>query len=144
MRLLWIFIGLAVIFTIPFLIWGEQMELAFSSEAAVSWLEGFERWAWAAGIGLLFLDFLLPVPGTAVMSALGFVYGPIAGGLIASGGSFAAGWFAYGLCRLLGVKAAVRLLGHRDYQRGVLLFSEAGGWIVAISHWLPLLPEIVA
>ena len=144
MRLLWIFIALGVFFTIPFLFWGDEMELAFSSEAAVSWLEGFENWAWAAAIGLLFLDFLLPVPGTAVMSALGYVYGPIAGGLIASGGSILAGWFAYGLCRLLGEKAAIKLLGPTDYARGVTLFSNAGGWIVAISRWLPLIPEIVA
>lgn len=144
MRLLWIFIGLGVLFTIPFLLWGDAMELAFSSEAAITWLQGFESWAWAAAIGLLFLDFILPVPGTAVMSALGYVYGPIAGGLIASGGSILAGWFAYGLCRLLGPRAAVKLLGQKDYQRGVTLFSEAGGWIVAISRWLPLIPEIVA
>ena len=120
------------------------MDLAFSSEAAITWLEGFERWAWAAAIGLLFLDFILPVPGTAVMSALGYVYGPIAGGLIASGGSILAGWFAYGLCRLLGDQEAIKLLGQKDYQRGVTLFSNAGGWIVAISRWLPLIPEIVA
>lgn len=144
MRLLWIFIGLGVFFTIPFLIWGERMELAFSSEAAISWLEGFERWAWAAAIGLLFLDFILPIPGTAVMSALGYVYGPVVGGLIASGGSILAGWFAYWLCRILGTSAAKKLLGRKDYDRGVILFSNAGGWIVAISRWLPLIPEIVA
>lgn len=144
MRLLWIFIGLGVLFTIPFLIWGDAMEVAFSSEAAIHWLKGFEKWAWLAAIGLLFLDFILPVPGTAVMSALGYVYGPILGGLIASGGSILAGWFAYGLCRLLGKQAAIRLLGQKDYARGVALFSNAGGWIVAISRWLPLIPEIVA
>ena len=120
------------------------MEVAFSSQASIEWLQGFEQWAWAAAIGLLFLDFILPVPGTAVMSALGFVYGPILGGLIASGGSILAGWFAYGLCRLLGDKAAIRLLGKNDYERGVSIFSNAGGWIVAISRWLPLIPEIVA
>ena len=100
------------------------MEVAFSSEAAIHWLKGFEKWAWLAAIGLLFLDFILPVPGTAVMSALGYVYGPILGGLIASGGSILAGWFAYGLCRLLGKQAAIRLLGQQDYARGVSLFFK--------------------
>ena len=144
MRLFWIFLGLGIVFLIPFLIWGESMEAAFSVQGAVDWLSGFERWAWAAAIGLLFLDFILPVPGTAVMSALGYVYGPILGGFIASGGSFAAGAVAYFGCRLLGDGVARKLLGETDYRRGIALFADAGGWIVVISRWLPLIPEIVA
>lgn len=144
MRLFWIFLGLAVLFTIPFLIWGDAMEVAFSIEGAAQWLQGFESWGWAAGVSLLFLDFILPIPGTAVMSALGYVYGPILGGLIASAGSFLAGLFAYGLCRLMGPGVARKLLGEKDYDRGTTLFANVGGWIIVISRWLPLLPEVVA
>jgi uncharacterized membrane protein YdjX (TVP38/TMEM64 family) len=144
MRLFWIFLGLAVLFIIPFLIWGPTMETAFSQENAIVWLEGFESWAWAAGVGLLFLDFILPVPGTAVISALGYVYGTVAGGLIASGGSIAAGLFAYQFSRMLGPNAAKKLLGEKDFQRGIKLFDNAGGWIVTISRWMPLLPEVIA
>ena len=128
----------------PFLIWGASLEEAFSVESAITWLTAFERWAWAAAIGLFLLDFLLPIPATAVMSALGYIYGPLWGGLIGGGGSFVSGLAAYGLCRWLGPKAAERLLGERDYQRGRKLFAGAGGWIIVISRWLPLLPEVVA
>jgi uncharacterized membrane protein YdjX (TVP38/TMEM64 family) len=143
-RLLWIFLGLSVLFLIPFLIWGDAMEVWLSTEGAVDWLNGFETWAWFAGTGLLLLDFILPIPGTAVMSALGFVYGPVLGGFIASMGSFLAGLFAYTLCRFMGPRIARKLLGDKDYDRGVTLFSDAGGWIIVISRWLPLLPEVVA
>ncbi|MCB1122503.1 MAG: VTT domain-containing protein [Verrucomicrobiae bacterium] len=144
MRLFWIFLGLALLFLIPFLIWGETMESFFSTEGAIRWLESYRHWAWAAGVGLLFLDFLLPIPGTAVMSALGYVYGAWLGGLIASGGSISAGLFAYGTSRMLGPNAARKLIGEKDYDKGMRLFTNAGGWIVAVSRWLPLLPEVIA
>lgn len=144
MRLFWIFLGLAILFLIPFIIWGEALESAFSTEASVAWLGGFEQWAWAAGVGLLVLDVILPIPGTPVMSALGYVYGPVWGGLIAGGGSFLGGATAYLGCRLLGPGFARKLLGDKDYLRGVTLFADAGGWIIVISRWLPLLPEVLA
>jgi uncharacterized membrane protein YdjX (TVP38/TMEM64 family) len=144
MRLFWIFLALALIFLIPFIIWGDAMESALSNESAIQWLNGFEEWAWAAGVGLLLLDFILPIPGTAVMSALGFVYGPVIGGFIASGGSILSGWVAYIASRLIGPTAARKLLGEKDYERGKKLFANTGGWIVAFSRWLPLIPEVVA
>lgn len=144
MRLFWIFLGLALLFLIPFLIWGGSMEQAFSSEAAITWLTRYDEWAWFAGIALLMLDFLLPVPGTAVMAALGYVYGAVKGGLIASSGSFLSGLVAYSVCRFVGPNAARKLLGEKDYQRGMNLFAKTGGWIVAASRCFPLLPEVVA
>lgn len=120
------------------------MEGAFSVEGAIEWIKGYEQWAWAAGVGLLFLDFLLPVPGTAVMSALGYVYGALIGGIISATGSFLAGLFAYTLCRMMGPGVAKKLLGEKDYESGKRLFSNTGGWIVVLSRWMPLLPEVVA
>ena len=38
----------------------------------------------------------------------------------------------------------MRLLGRRDLERGEWLFARIGGWAVALSRWLPLLPEVVA
>ncbi len=144
MRLFWLFLGLAVLFLIPFLIWGGSLEDTFSQTGAVSWLEGAGRWAWAAGVLLLMSDLLLPIPGTVVMSALGFVYGTVVGGLIAATGSFLSGSLGYVLCRLLGRGAARRLLGEKDLERGERLFTNVGGWIVVLSRWLPLFPEVVA
>lgn len=145
MRLLWIFLGLAAVVVIPFVIWGEDFETWFSQEAAVRWMRQFGGWAWAAGIGLLVADLFLPIPGTAVMAALGFVYGPWLGGLLGATGSILAGLLAYGLCRQMGRRAAEWIAGKRDLERGERIFgSSAGGFIVALSRWLPVMPEVIA
>lgn len=144
MRLLWLFLGLAVLLLIPYYIWSGSLEGVFSLSGSIAWLESLGHWGWTAGFLLLVSDLLLPIPGTVVMSALGFVYGTIAGGLIACAGSFVSGSLGYLLCRCLGRTAALRLLGPKDLERGERLFANAGGWIVVLSRWLPILPEVVA
>ena len=144
MRLSLVFVGLAVLFLIPFAIWGGDLQAVFSGAGAATWLAGYGDWAWAAGSLLLVFDLFLPIPGTAVISGLGLVYGPLWGGLIGAAGSFLSGSMAYGLCRLAGRRAARRLLGETDLAKGERLFSNVGGWIVCLSRWLPLAPEVVA
>ena len=143
MRLLAIFLFLALLFTLPFLIWGDAFEATFTVDGAVDWLRGWGSWAWAAGIILLVLDIVLPVPATAVMTALGAIYGPVIGGVIGTVGSMLSGAAAYVVCRSLGRSAALKLAGERDLARGEQLFARAGGWAVALSRWLPLFPEVI-
>ncbi|MBX2817003.1 MAG: VTT domain-containing protein [Saprospiraceae bacterium] len=127
-----------------FLIWGEWFDTMFTQEGTVAFLEQYGAWAGFAAVGLLMADLFLPLPGTIIMSATGYFYGAFWGGVIASFGSFLSGLLAYGLCRGAGEKAARRLLGGKDFARGKRLFSERGGWIVVVSRWLPMVPEIVA
>jgi uncharacterized membrane protein YdjX (TVP38/TMEM64 family) len=141
-RLFWIFAALALLFLVPFLIWGES--IAFAEGGAVAWLQRYGRWAWAAAMLLLICDLFLPVPATAVMAALGFVYGTFAGGLIGAAGSFLSGALAYSLSRGLGRRAALRIAGADDLAEGERLFQRFGGWLVALSRWLPLFPEVIA
>jgi uncharacterized membrane protein YdjX (TVP38/TMEM64 family) len=143
-RLLWLFLALAVAFLVPFLIWGGTIEQVFSQQGTVEWLASFGRWAWAAGFALLAADLILPIPGTVVMSAFGFVYGPLLGGVLSVAGSFVSGALAYWLCRALGRGAARRILGERDLERGERVFAHVGGWLVVLSRWLPLFPEVIA
>lgn len=126
------------------LVWGGSWEARFTLQGAVAWIEGAGPWAWAAGIGLLAADLLLPVPGTVVMSALGLIYGTLWGGLVAAVGSIVAGLFGYGVGRLIGEKAARKLLGNRDFERGRGLFSRGGGWMIALSRAVPILPEALS
>ena len=144
MRLVIVFLGLALLFTVPFLIWGDGFERTFSVEGTGTWLGSFGAWAWMAAIGLLCADLVLPVPATAVISALGYQYGVVAGALIGAGGSFLAGLLAYSICRLVGPRAAVWIVGERDLERGERFLGRLGGWAVAVSRWMPLLPEVVA
>lgn len=144
MRLVAVFVLLALLVLIPFLIWGDFFEEMFSWEGSRAWLEGYGNWAWLAGIGLLILDLVLPLPNTLVIAGLGYVYGIVLGGLLGSLGTILSGLLAYSLCRSFGRKAALWIEGESDLEKGERLFRRSGGWIVALSRWLPMIPEIVA
>ncbi len=144
MRLLLWFIALAVLILVVWAIWGGAWETHFTLAGAASWLRQAGPWAWAAGIGLLAADLVLPVPGTIVMSALGLVYGALLGGLVAAAGSMLAGLCGYGVGRLVGEKAARKLLGDHDFERGRLLFSRGGAFMIALSRAIPILPEALS
>ena len=62
---------------------------------AVLSLRGWGNWAWALGVGLIWADLVLPIPQTAVIAALGIIYGSLLGGLLGN-------WFA-GLIVLVGI-----------------------------------------
>jgi uncharacterized membrane protein YdjX (TVP38/TMEM64 family) len=128
----------------PFLIWGGAFDAALSLEGARRWMEAWGQWSWVAGMVLLVADIVLPIPGTIVMSAMGWMHGWLAGGLAAAAGSFLSGSLAYALCRWLGHGAAVWIAGEDALRRGQALFATNGGWIVALSRWTPVLPEAVA
>jgi uncharacterized membrane protein YdjX (TVP38/TMEM64 family) len=129
---------------IPFMIWGDALETAFSVQGARTWMAGYGAGAGVAGIGLLVADILLPIPSTLVMSALGLTYGPLVGGLYAATGSALASLIAYGLSRWLGRPLAIRIAGEAGLREGETFFASGGAWLVACSRCLPILPEAVA
>lgn len=144
MRLTLIVIGFIALSLVPFLIWGGQIEADISRLGAAGWMRSFGGWAWAVGIGLIISDIVLPVPSTAVMSALGIIYGQWIGGLVSAIGSICAGLLGYGVCRMIGPKTAERLAEIEGFDRARTLFDHWGGWLVAGSRWLPVLPETVS
>ena len=144
MRLVLWFAVLAALVLGIWLIWGGKWDDHFTFGGSVRWLESAGHWAWAAGILLLIGDLVLPVPGTIVISALGYIYGVVLGGLIAAVGLIAAGCSGYGLGRIFGERFARRWLGDRDYEKGRRLFANKGGWMVAVSRALPILPEVIS
>lgn len=143
-RLFALFLFLALLVIVPFLIWGEGLERAFATLDAAEWTRRFGAWAWAVGVFLLVADLVLPIPATAVMTVLGVLYGPMLGGLLAAGGSFLGGSIGYLICRNFGQLAAARLLGERDMRDSEKLFARFGGWLVVLSRWLPVFPEVIA
>jgi uncharacterized membrane protein YdjX (TVP38/TMEM64 family) len=144
MRLVWLSLALAALVALPFLIWGESFDGWFTGDAAIQWLRGWGALGWLAVIGLLVSDLVLPVPGTGVMSAAGYLYGAWIGGLLGAAGSFLSGLIAYALCHRFGHAIAARIAGADDLARGEALFRRRGAWLVALSRCLPLLPEVVA
>lgn len=144
MRLVWLFLGLAVLVLIPFFIWGDSLMGFFSEGGTVNWLRTFGGWGWLAGIVLLLSDLLLPMPATLVMVALGFLYGWLIGGLLSTFGSLLAGALGYELCRGLGEDAARWLLGPKDFEKAQRINQQIGGWVVVLSRWLPVFPEVIS
>jgi uncharacterized membrane protein YdjX (TVP38/TMEM64 family) len=145
-RLFILLLGLAALILIPFFLLGDGFMARFGEAGDRLWLMEYGRaWGWLAALGLLMADLLLPVPATSVISALGYGYGSLAGGLIGAAGSFLSGTLAYELCRRCGLRAADRLLGREDRERAARIFGgRMGGWLVALSRWMPLLPEMTA
>jgi uncharacterized membrane protein YdjX (TVP38/TMEM64 family) len=144
MRLLRIFMILAALVLIPFFIWGEKLMALFDGDAARAWILSWGSLGGFAVFSLLVLDLFLPIPATGVMSAAGFVFGPLVGGLISVAGSFCSGLLAYGLCRIFGVQIATRLAGAGALAENERLFQKGGPWLVALSRWLPVFPEVIA
>jgi uncharacterized membrane protein YdjX (TVP38/TMEM64 family) len=144
LRLLVLVLALMILVAVPFAIWGERIETWLSIDGATEWMRGFGGWAWAAGVGLIALDIFLPIPASAIMAALGIIYGPVLGGMLSALGSVVAGLTGYGLCRLIGPNVADRLAGAQGMAQARRLFAAWGGWLVVASRWLPVLPETVS
>ena len=144
MRLLACLSGLAAILLLPFLAFGEHLEVLLSGPRLAALLASAEGWGWVIGLGLLGADLLLPIPATGGMAALGVAYGPLLGGGLSALGSFLSGCLGYAACRLLSEARVERLVGAGDLARARQLAANLGGWLVAGSRALPLLPELVA
>ena len=144
MRLVFVIVFFAAIVLISFFMWGDTLMAIFSGEGAIAWLKGYGAWAWLVTIMLLISDLFLPLPATIIMSAAGYLYGALFGSLISIAGSFASGSLGYWLCRSFGESAAKKILGAEDYERGTKISRSSGSWIVVLSRWLPVFPEVVA
>ncbi len=143
-RLAGLFVAMAVLVAVPFLVWGEYFDARLSQDRLLGWFGEFRATAWLVGIALLVSDLVLPIPNTMVMAALGVLYGPLLGGLFSTAGNCLSGLLGYAACRRFGRPLARRLLSDEDLSEAERLFARSGGWIVAGSRWLPVLPEAVA
>ena len=141
MRLYVIIFVLVGITLIPTLILDDEIDAQFAGEEGLNRLRAYGDWAWAVAIGLIVSDLVLPVPSTAIIAGLGMLYGPWLGGLIGGLGSILAGLVAYGAGRLLGRPALKYLTGDADLERLSRFFAKHGLWAIALSRWMPLLPE---
>jgi uncharacterized membrane protein YdjX (TVP38/TMEM64 family) len=110
---------------------------AEETSAAVLLLRDYRGWAWALGIGLIWADLVLPIPQTAVIAALGIVYGTLVGGLLGSFGLITGGLLGYGLMRTTARRFAQRLAGPRSLHKMEELFDRGGAWAIILTRSLP-------
>ncbi|MFA4987503.1 MAG: VTT domain-containing protein [Candidatus Brocadiia bacterium] len=144
MRFVALFLAVCAIVATPFAIWGTSFTTHLSGDEGLTFLRSVGGWAWALAISLLVADLLLPIPATAVMGMLGMIYGPLLGGVLGALGSILSGLLAYWLCRAFGGRIAVKISGEEDIEKAARFFAQSGGWAIALSRWVPILPEAMA
>ncbi len=109
---------------------------------AVLTLQQYEGWAWALGIALIWADLVLPVPQTAVIAALGIIYGTLLGGLLGSFGLITGGLLGYVLMRTSARRYVQRFIGPRSLHKVESLLDEGGAWAIVLTRSLPYsIPE---
>lgn len=104
---------------------------------AVRTLQDYGSWAWAVGIALIWADLVLPIPQTAVIAALGIVYGTVLGGVLGSLGLITGGLLGYGLMLTSARRFARRFVGPRSLDKMERLFDRGGAWAIVLSRSLP-------
>ena len=110
---------------------------------AVLVLRNHGSWAWALGIALIWADVVLPVPQTAVIAALGIIYGTLTGGILGSIGLVTGGLLGYGLMRTSVRRLAKRFAGRR-WHKMESLFDRGGAWAIILTRSLPYsIPELM-
>jgi uncharacterized membrane protein YdjX (TVP38/TMEM64 family) len=111
---------------------------------AVFMLREYDSWAWALGIALIWADLVLPVPQTAVIAALGIIYGTVFGGLLGSVGLISGGLLGYALMRTSARRFVDRLVGRQALHKLQSLFDRAGAWAIILTRSLPYsVPEAI-
>ena len=112
---------------------------------AVLVLRKYGSWTWAAGIALVWADLVLPIPQTAVIAALGIIYGTVLGGLLGSLGLISVGLFGYGLMLTSARRLALRFARPRSLHKMESLFDRGGAWAIILTRSLPYsVPEAMA
>ncbi|WP_353641862.1 VTT domain-containing protein [Mesorhizobium sp. WSM2239] len=104
---------------------------------AVLALRDYDSWAWAVGIALIWVDIVLPVPQTAVIAALGIIYGTLLGGLLGSLALITGGLLGYGLMLTSARRFAQRFTGPRSLHRMESFFDRGGAWAIVLTRSLP-------
>jgi len=108
-------------------------------------LQKYGSWAWALGIALIWADVLLPIPQTAVIAALGIIYGTLLGGLLGSLGLITGGLVGYGLMFTSARRLVQRFTGPQSLNRMENLFDRSGAWAIVLTRSLPYsVPELMA
>jgi uncharacterized membrane protein YdjX (TVP38/TMEM64 family) len=109
---------------------------------AVLMLRGYDAWAWAIGIALIWADLVLPVPQTVVIAALGIIYGTVLGGLLGSVGLISGGLLGYVLMLTSARRMVKRFVGPRSLDTMEILLERAGAWAIVLTRGLPYsIPE---
>lgn len=133
-----------IVFGVLSLVLSSCGRIPTSQEAndAVLTLRQYESWAWALGIALIWVDLVLPVPQTAVIAALGIIYGTLLGALLGSIGLITGGLLGYALMLTSARRFVRRVVGPPSLHKMERVFNQSGAWAIVLTRSLPYsLPE---
>jgi uncharacterized membrane protein YdjX (TVP38/TMEM64 family) len=118
------------------------MPTAQEANDAVLTLRDYEGWAWAVGIALVWSDLVLPIPQTAVIAALGIIYGTLLGGLLGSFALITGGLLGYAVMLTAARRLVHRFMRPQSLSRMERLFDRGGAWAIVLTRSLPFsVPE---
>jgi uncharacterized membrane protein YdjX (TVP38/TMEM64 family) len=141
-RSILIFIATSLIMLGGFALWGDYFESLFETNNVQQESPGVNAASFA--ILLLWADPLLPIPVTLILATFGASYGFWIGTILGVVGTVGSGLVAYSLCRYLPDSVGRKLLGDDMKEYGHRLVMRHGIWIIALSRWMAILPEILS
>jgi uncharacterized membrane protein YdjX (TVP38/TMEM64 family) len=80
---------------------------------------------------------VLPIPQTAVIAALGIIYGSWLGGLLGSLGLITSGLIGYLLMLTSARRFVQRIVGHQSLRKMESVFERGGAWAIVVTRSLP-------
>lgn len=139
----WIFTAALLIAMLLLFFVVQALQLPFLAEDR-SILLSQKKWvAGLAGIGLLIVDVVAPVPSSIVMLANGMLFGPVLGTLMSVAGGMGAALVGYWI-GIRGERAGKRWLGDESLARANSFFLKHGMMAVIVSRPIPILAEAVS
>jgi uncharacterized membrane protein YdjX (TVP38/TMEM64 family) len=114
-----------------------KIPTAQQANDAVLALREYGSWAWAVGIPLIWADLVLPIPQTAVIAALGIIYGTVIGGLLGSLGLITSGLLGYALMLTSARRFVRRFVGPASLHEMEGWFDRGGVWAIVLTRSLP-------
>jgi len=141
-RFILTFVAASLVMLGAFALWGDYFESLFLARNTQQESPGLIAASFA--ILLLWADPLLPVPVTLILTTCGAAYGFWFGSILGVIGTVGSGLIAYGLCRFLPDSVGRKLLGEEMLEYGHKMVIRHGGWAIALSRWMAILPEVLS
>jgi len=138
----WIFIVLVMLAMLLLFLAARATQLPFLAEDTAFLIQQEKGIAAAAGIGLLVIDVVAPVPSSIVMLANGMIFGVAWGTVLSMVGGGGAAAIGFWLGRR-GERAGRRWFGVETLSRANAFFHKHGMMAVMVSRPVPILAETV-
>lgn len=138
----WLFTASLLLAMLLLFFVAQALSLPFLAEDTAFLLKQ-EKWVAAlAGVGLLWVDVVAPVPSSIVMLVNGMLFGVLLGTLLSLTGGMGAALLGYGL-GYQGENFGRRCLGEAAITRAQAFFQRHGMIAIIVSRPVPILAEAV-